>query len=803
MHRIALGFLLALVMAPAAQATHTQPPLDMTKLPYEPIGVFKDGDPLPAPNSCDTNFKPQMKGRVYNPSGKWNSFDTEIFEVVCLPFRAPGDESDQDPYGNGGDPRHGFCGQPSDPTTRPGNPAYNPGVCPNHQLEYGQYFGDTMKEILGDFGVTIRQYFFEVDESVESPPGNTLGGRALNTAAVVPGADHPEETIVIGAHYDQTNDGPASAWDSQEGHAEIIRIAKKMADYWRATGTRPSATVKFIPWDGEESGTLGSRDYASNNIVPGEENKVRGYWNTDPCAGGYPSYIAGNPTQRYTMGVQLGDKAQAAEGDPARIDKFNERAPKLIEEVLDFVDDTVPTVAGDVETFISAKEGTSDLGQPYFTIGYDAPVLFSSDWRNFIQLGIPFFNPGPEVTGPNQGEGGVSPGGPPLALVGFHTPVDNLETMMRLTGPPPAGVTITDSYAKGMEFCSQMLSWGMLQHDQGGAQTANADPVAYAEVLPNEAPKNAPVKFDGSGSYQYSDVAKRTLVSDDDLEYRWTFGDGSGTFYGKVLQHSYKRIGKFKSVLTVENIRTGKSASITIPVTVEDSDKAPGAGDSPQGSAKPRPANPGRPGATGCTASSGFISLKVTPAGKGLTFDFQRAGDTIVSADLLQVSKGRKALAKAKSVRKFTGTEKFTWNGTLKKGKLANGLYELRVTTQGLKGKDTRRFAFTRTAKGFKAGKPFEAQATCDLVSVFALGSSVLNKRLAIQYRLGSAGKAEVTIKRGSKLVKKFKAKSSTANQLVKLKYIAKKVKRGQLTVTLKATGGGKTVTRKLYTLKP
>ena len=102
---------------------------------------------------------------------------------------------------------------------------------------------------------------------------------------------------MIGAHYDKTDDAPAAAWDSQEGHAQMIRVAKLMADYWRK-GTRPAATVKFIPWDGEESGTLGSEDYAQNVIPPGDEEfKVRGYWNTDPCAGGYPAYRFGNPAE--------------------------------------------------------------------------------------------------------------------------------------------------------------------------------------------------------------------------------------------------------------------------------------------------------------------------------------------------------------------------------------------------------------------------------------------------------------------------------------------------------------------------
>ena len=55
-----------------------------------------------------------MDGERFNPSGKYNAFDTNVFEVLCLPFRAAGDQSGGDPYGNGGEPRHGRCSQPGD-----------------------------------------------------------------------------------------------------------------------------------------------------------------------------------------------------------------------------------------------------------------------------------------------------------------------------------------------------------------------------------------------------------------------------------------------------------------------------------------------------------------------------------------------------------------------------------------------------------------------------------------------------------------------------------------------------------------
>jgi hypothetical protein len=108
----AVGAAVALTLAPIALAGHEpQVVPDIGKLKYEPIGHFKPGDPLPPADAFETAVKPFMTadGR-FNPSGSYNAFDTNVFEVLALPYRAAGDEFADDPFGNGGEPRHGFCG---------------------------------------------------------------------------------------------------------------------------------------------------------------------------------------------------------------------------------------------------------------------------------------------------------------------------------------------------------------------------------------------------------------------------------------------------------------------------------------------------------------------------------------------------------------------------------------------------------------------------------------------------------------------------------------------------------------------
>jgi hypothetical protein len=773
---------LALGGAPAAMGAAPQPPLDITKLPYQPIGHFKPGEAIPpdVSTACEQVAKPLMNGKIFNPSGTWNAFDTNVFETLCLPFRNQDDTSIDDPWGNGGngETRHGYCAgaNPQDPM--------DPGVCPNHQLEFIDYYKATMLEILKDFAPAFHQYDFEHPE-----------GTGRNPAVVVAGADNPEESIIIGSHYDQTTTGPASTWDSQEGHAEMIRVAKLMVDYWKATGTRPSATIKFMPMDGEEDGTLGSAAYVSDHIVPEQESKVRGYWNADPCAGGYPARRYGNPSDMVPINVQIGDSTDA------RVVKFNEGARKIVEDVFDHLDDKITSYPDQPEVFVSTAEGLPGAGgdvDRHVFVTKEHPVLFSSDWRNFIAVNIPFFNPSPKVTGPSNGAD-PSPltlqGNTPDAVVGFHTPIDNLQTMSRYTGQSPLGDQWPEAWIKGMEMCSHMLAYGMLQPHQGGAQTASTDVVAYYEATPNEAERGRFVTFDGGGSHQYADVASRALVPDAQLQFKWQYGDGR-TAFGKVVKHAYRETGTYTSKLTVTNRQTGRSATMSIPVVVEDgtgADVDPNSQDSDN--------VPAQGSVVACKSSAGFTKLTVTPAGNGLRFDFARAGGDQVKISVFRASDGRRAGA-AKRVAAFSVTEPFTWKP---KGKLAKGDYYAVVSVvQPNNQLDRRTVALQRAGAKFKLRKPFTRTDSCDLISLYRLSSPAFGGRraLGIAFVLTQPGSVTVRVVRGKRTVRTIRTKIGSANRSTVLRLPARGLRKGDYAVRITAVAGSARQTATLHTRK-
>jgi PKD repeat protein len=537
------------------------------------------------------------------------AYDTNVWEALTLPARHPGDNcnslapEDQDVHCREGD----MDDDASDPVARTGYTGYQGpngtstthGTCPpqppefgtwgecfNNQLEYLDYYEHTMEALLADFGGTVHRYPFHsagTGDRTSVPAGSpsAAGGQAYNIAAVVPGADHPEQTVIVGAHYDLTDSAPAAAWDSAEGHTEVMRMAYIMSDYWRKTGTRPSATIKFMPWDSEESGTFGSIDYVANNIPPGQESSVRAYFNVDPCAGAYPAYKDGNYTQRTPEVLQLANPAnfEAQPEVKARIEAFNTRAETVVDQVFDYLDDSLTTPTGEEPIFVSNAEAAAgnDGTQPVSTSDRDSIVtavggllIFGSDYRNFERIGVPIFNLFPDYFGPHaDGEPGSSEG---IAIL--HTTNDNLPRINRLTSAladplplvDPTGMFASEGWAKGMEMCAQINSWAMLQPEMAGAQTSNTNPVAYFEALPNETIVNQTVTFDANGSYQYANTASRTLEPDSALTFAWDFGDGASGI-GKVATHAYDNIGKYTATLTVTGAGGTKDTQ-TIPVHV-------------------------------------------------------------------------------------------------------------------------------------------------------------------------------------------------------------------------------------------
>ena len=106
-----------------------------------------------------------------------------------------------------------------------------------------------------------------------------IQGRAENVIAILPGSDPvlKNENIVIGAHYDHLGFGHYGSRDSSmqgqihhgaddnaSGTAVLLQVAQQLA----RSNPKPSRTIVFAAFSGEEIGLLGSRHYVEHPPFP-------------------------------------------------------------------------------------------------------------------------------------------------------------------------------------------------------------------------------------------------------------------------------------------------------------------------------------------------------------------------------------------------------------------------------------------------------------------------------------------------------------------------------------------------------
>lgn len=101
-----------------------------------------------------------------------------------------------------------------------------------------------------------------------------------NVVTQIPGTTHPDEKIIIGAHYDAWTYGTA---DNTSGWVSAMQIAYGLSRMME-TGWQPDRTIVIAGWDGEEYGLLGSTEWAEH-LAPELREGAVAYLNMDGTAG--------------------------------------------------------------------------------------------------------------------------------------------------------------------------------------------------------------------------------------------------------------------------------------------------------------------------------------------------------------------------------------------------------------------------------------------------------------------------------------------------------------------------------------
>jgi len=114
----------------------------------------------------------------------------------------------------------------------------------------------------------IREAFTTMGLSV------SVQGNYSNVVGELTGAVTPEEIYIIGGHFDHLEGDRPGGDDNASGTAGILEAARVMSQY------QFESTIRFICFNAEEDGLLGSKDYVKNHVIPNGE-KIAGMVNMD------------------------------------------------------------------------------------------------------------------------------------------------------------------------------------------------------------------------------------------------------------------------------------------------------------------------------------------------------------------------------------------------------------------------------------------------------------------------------------------------------------------------------------------
>lgn len=116
--------------------------------------------------------------------------------------------------------------------------------------------------------------------------------------ATVPGATRPNEWVVRGNHRDGWVFGAA---DPLSGHVAMLSEAKAIGALLK-TGWRPSRTIVYASWDGEEPGLLGSTEWAETHAAELKAKAVA-YINSDNIGRGFFHAEGSHDFQHFVNGI--------------------------------------------------------------------------------------------------------------------------------------------------------------------------------------------------------------------------------------------------------------------------------------------------------------------------------------------------------------------------------------------------------------------------------------------------------------------------------------------------------------------
>ena len=136
-----------------------------------------------------------------------------------------------------------------------------------------------------------------------------------NVLAEIPGAEHPEQIVLIGAHLDSWDVGQG-AHDDGAGVTHVIEAMRQIA----ALGVQPKRTIRAVLFTNEENGLAGGRAYAAAHAdeihVAAVESDLGGGRPLQWRASGTPEQLAWLGLAAGPLGLPVGEGGGGADISP-------------------------------------------------------------------------------------------------------------------------------------------------------------------------------------------------------------------------------------------------------------------------------------------------------------------------------------------------------------------------------------------------------------------------------------------------------------------------------------------------------
>jgi hypothetical protein len=430
-------------------------------------------------------------------------------------------------------------------TANPHREAGQGNKAPGHDGFANAWTQEMLAQLAG-FGPAVFKDAFPI----QGYAGRPASVPAVNVEVTVAGVVHPEQVVVIGCHYDGFANSTESAYDDASGCMIMLGMAKALANHWRATQTAPARTLKFVLFDAEEQGILGSFHYV-NQTIAGDRGRIVAMFDEEQNGVAYPARAFGQASQPFLPFITVTSPINPSPLYNYSLGTYRAR----FQAWQNFVTSAIGTGFSILYAMQPRMTYLPNQTQEVFTQAQFAD-------RETIQIADDDVGGSDEVPFTFAGINCITMSGnfsyydsdaEPWAYP-FDQPEDTVALMNQYTGGSGAKSAGT---VLSLALPAVVSLWMLIQPDVMGLEPAPTGPVGAISDLPNHLQPGNALTLAAAGAYAPAGGA---------LSYRWDFGDGTMAV-GKQVIHTWASAGNYTLKLTLQD-GAGKTATIQETVAV-------------------------------------------------------------------------------------------------------------------------------------------------------------------------------------------------------------------------------------------